>query len=118
MSHFFSVHHVIFPSFFEVPRPRHRPDVRGLAFQPQRDRLVDERAGTDSVDLQALDAVLDQLIGRKVLGKLGGVDLARASFVAVLTRLAREGLVGVADQFAVVANQNVTMKYGSLVKAL
>jgi len=88
------------PFVGEVPRPGHRPNVHRLTLPPQRDGLVDERAGADGVDLKALDAVLDQLIGREVLGELGCVDLARASFVAVLARLARGGLVGVADLFS------------------
>jgi len=84
---------------FEGPRPRHWPDVHGFALPAQRDRLIDERAGADSVDLQALNAVLDQLIGRVVLCKLRCIDLTRALLVAVLTRLTRGGLVGVADLF-------------------
>ena len=81
----------------ERPRPRHRPDIHGLAFPTQPDGLVDERADVGSVDLQALDSVFDQFIGNEVFGEFGGVDQACSTFVTVLACLAINRHVAVAD---------------------
>lgn len=38
-----------FPSVFEVPRPRHRPDVHSLALATQGNDFIDECAGADGL---------------------------------------------------------------------
>lgn len=81
----------------KIPRPGQRPHVHRFSLPPQRDGRVDQPAGANGVDFQALDAVFDQFIGGEMLGELGGVDLPRAPFVAVPAGLARGGQVGVAD---------------------
>ena len=85
------------PLTTKIPRPRHWPDVHHLSLPAERNRLVDQSAGADGVDLQALYGVFNQFIRREVLRKLRCIDLARALFVAMIPRLARRGLVGVAD---------------------